>query len=945
MSSPAPQIPSACRRILAIADRSPRRAVALAERAVAAAPESAWARLTLGRCLLSWERFAEAGAALAAALAAFEAQPSPLGVAHCRLGLLLRDVLIDPRPELDGELAALERVFADLGAPQMAAATRLERARCLNALGRPTDSARLLGQIAPGLWPADAPEIGRVRRMEAIIAYRQGDFARAGALLDQAERIFARRRSAINLARCWFERAAIASYTEDFATSQAFLARAEPVFRRAGTLMQLAFCDNGIGLIAMRQGRYDEALRHTLRARDAFARIGRSRDVAVCTLHIGNIYLYSGRWDAAVAAYTLSEEAFRAAGVVSHLILSRRNRAMAYRALGRVAEAQELLAAAEHLAEHSGNRAELAEIWSVQATLLADTGQIEAGIARYEQARSQFARAGNRAAAAECRLECGWLQLGRGEVAAAEAQFAAAAPDLSQHPHHAWRAAYGLGSCAERRGDLTAAQRHIQRACAIVAGLRGRLASEQLSSSLYDQAARLYADALRLSADQGDPLAELLTIEGQRALTLRRLLVAPQRGSSDSAGPAEQINALIESHPGGTPELERALVAYSEHLLYERHLAEPPLPAAQMLDFGLDLPRLRSVLAAAFGDGWTAVSYSLADGSLWVVCLTPSELSVERVEMTAATAHLIAQVSRDSYRLYTYSDLPLLQGLTSRPWERVARLTELLLPAQARARLGPDHRLLLVPAGPLHGIPWAALRLGDRWLAEQAIIHMLPALAVAPILAARRSAGDIALLAGCSTFQGRARPLPNVAAELAAGARQWPGPAQILLDADATRAGLRAACADAGERLAILHLASHGWQMPAHGLAAHIKLWEENLLLPEIVALELAGATVILSACEGAAADVLAGEEVLSLSWAFLAAGAGAVLASVWPLPDQELRLLMEMVYRELAAGADPALALTLAQRAAMARAAEEDVGDPQIWGALQVIAGLWVNR
>ena len=89
----------------------------------------------------------------------------------------------------------------------------------------------------------------------------------------------------------------------------------------------------------------------------------------------------------------------------------------------------------------------------------------------------------------------------------------------------------------------------------------------------------------------------------------------------------------------------------------------------------------------------------------------------------------------------------------------------------------------------------------------------------------------------------------------------------------------------------------------------------------------------MLSACDGAAADVLPGEEVLSLSWALLAAGARAVLASLWPVDDQTVVALIEQFYTALRQHNDVARALAEAQRAILG-------AGPATWGSFVVAGG-----
>jgi CHAT domain-containing protein len=73
---------------------------------------------------------------------------------------------------------------------------------------------------------------------------------------------------------------------------------------------------------------------------------------------------------------------------------------------------------------------------------------------------------------------------------------------------------------------------------------------------------------------------------------------------------------------------------------------------------------------------------------------------------------------------------------------------------------------------------------------------------------------------------------------------------------------------------------------------------------PEIAALQLGRALVVLSACESAGGQRVAGEGVLSLARAFFAGGAGTVIATRWPLRDDDAAFVMERFYRALATGA-----------------------------------------
>jgi CHAT domain-containing protein len=123
----------------------------------------------------------------------------------------------------------------------------------------------------------------------------------------------------------------------------------------------------------------------------------------------------------------------------------------------------------------------------------------------------------------------------------------------------------------------------------------------------------------------------------------------------------------------------------------------------------------------------------------------------------------------------------------------------------------------------------------------------------------------------------------------------------------------------------VLHLAAHARADAAfpERSAVFLSPGDERedgwLQPPEIAALNLQGRLVVLSACESAEGSLLQGEGPLSLARAFFAGGAGGVVATRWPLRDDDAAFLMERFYRSLAEGKHVGAALRQARRDAMA--------------------------
>ena len=106
---------------------------------------------------------------------------------------------------------------------------------------------------------------------------------------------------------------------------------------------------------------------------------------------------------------------------------------------------------------------------------------------------------------------------------------------------------------------------------------------------------------------------------------------------------------------------------------------------------------------------------------------------------------------------------------------------------------------------------------------------------------------------------------------------------------------------------------------------------EDGLLTAEDVSgLDLlATELVVLSACETGLGEVRTGEGVFGLQRAFTLAGARTLVMSLWSVPDEATRELMEEFYRRILAGEGRADALRHAQLKL-----RQKYPDPYFWGA-----------
>jgi CHAT domain-containing protein len=230
--------------------------------------------------------------------------------------------------------------------------------------------------------------------------------------------------------------------------------------------------------------------------------------------------------------------------------------------------------------------------------------------------------------------------------------------------------------------------------------------------------------------------------------------------------------------------------------------------------------------------------------------------------------------------------------------------------------LGDKKRLTIVPDGPLFGLPFEAMLvtegpLAGRFLLEgYTVSYSLSLRPRSPV--SKPNHGARLLLVGNPVFpQGSVQPvcgerglslaeLPGSQREIAAIERLV-GPEQASIY---TREAARKEILGQDlKSFRIIHLATHG-------VVSERVPWESCLVfsgpqgavsLAQLTSLRLNADLVVLSACESAKGQVLAGEGLWGFAPLFLTSGAHRVVASLWRVDDQATADFMEAFYRAMA--------------------------------------------
>ncbi len=185
-------------------------------------------------------------------------------------------------------------------------------------------------------------------------------------------------------------------------------------------------------------------------------------------------------------------------------------------------------------------------------------------------------------------------------------------------------------------------------------------------------------------------------------------------------------------------------------------------------------------------------------------------------------------------------------------------------------------RLIIIPCGALHALPFALLDDGTKPLIERFEIQVAPSASIACSHAAttEESLQNAAVIA----FADHNAPLITEEAERIA--RQYK--VRAAVGSAATRRTFRECIGDA----TIVHLACHGRFVPTLPAASGLRLADGWVSIRDILDLRLNAHVVFLSGCETGRCAVDAGEELAGLTRAFHAAGARRLLTTLWPVRD-----------------------------------------------------------
>ncbi len=637
------------------------------------------------------------------------------------------------------------------------------------------------------------------------------------------------------------------------------------------------------------------------------------------------------RYEEAAALYRQARQEWLAGDAKLNAARTAMLQAMAEARLGDMAGAHTLLGTAEEEFARLGDTGLILITRLRRGQLALRAGEAARALALAQACEAGFGAAGQAPYQAEALLLEGdallhlgqWESAGRALSRAHDRARACASPALVYSAH------LSLGRLAERQGRPAPALRRYAAAEGTLERMQRNLTVALrpafLANKLDAQRARVL-----LQLQLGDVAGAFETVERVRAqialgyLSGRETLrwEANDPISVALAGELDQLrgrhHALTErardaagADPAALGAIERQMRAVADQLRLRRPVDAPEAAAA---------PRVPQ-LQRALGESEAMLAYFDDGARMRVFFIDRARVEQVSLEIVSAdVSRALDQLGRNLSRALAAGPARAEAALLGPARAILQRLWAQLVGPVA-PMLRDRSRIFIVPYGPLHALPFNLLHDGASYLVERAEIVTLPGAATLLRRAPRRPDGARVLV------HDDAGRLPDVERE--AEIIQALFPTITLKGAAATREALQAPPAG------ILHIAAHGAHRTDNPDFSHIALADGQLLIDDLLQMDLSYELVTLSACETGRGRVTAGDETLGIGWAFLYAGAGAVVSSLWRVSDARTAPLMAGFYGALRNGLSKSSALRAAQLQALA---DDPGAHPAFWGAFQLL-------
>lgn len=851
------------------------------------------------------------------------------------------------------------RLYSELGNAREAARTLSSSIQPLILLGqydrafRAYESARKIFRESKDEW-----RLARLELNAGNIFYRQDRFEEALAHYECAYEGLASHRDSEGIPIVLSNMAVCLISMNDFPRALATYQQARNVCEKNEMPLLVGQADYNIAYLYYLRGEYGSAIERLYAARKACEATGDAYHFALCHLDLSDVYLELNLSEEAREMAHEGFEQFEKMGLRYEAAKTLANEAIAYGQQSRTMQALELFAKSREMFAQEKNLVWPHLLDLYQALLLFHEGRHFEARRLCTGAAEFFDKSVLRGKSALAHLLLARIALQVGEIQEAEREAAASAGRVAplHTPVLEYQAHFLLGQLAQRRGELRKARECYQAARAALESLRTRIHTEELKISFGKNRLQVYEALVELAlAEAGnmESIAEaFLCMEAAKSRSMSEMIFrSGQSLPLGEAGQSELVRRIrelredlnwyyhrIEQEQLRTEDnSEKQLTRlHQEVLARENELVRTlrELPAQERENATLEAPANFSLeqLQASLPADAGLVEYFFVGEQIIAAVVKQNTIEILPVSIVSRILQYLQflRFQLSKFRMGTaYTEKfvqPLLRAtqghLEGLYWELFAPL---------RRALDSCKHLVIISHGPLHFLPFHALRFDGRYLCDEFTISYAPSATIFYLCQQKETnTSNRSLILGVPDQHA-----PQIRGEVEAVAELFPD-SELLLGERATSARLR----DQGSDLGLLHIATHGVYRQDNPMFSGLRMGDGYLYLYDLYQMRIAARLVTLSGCATGMNVVAAGDELLGLQRGLFCAGATTLLLSLWDVHDETTAKLMKCFYEKLGQSSDMAGSL---------RAAMQEIRDrhphPYFWAPFLLTGQLTENK
>ncbi len=462
-------------------------------------------------------------------------------------------------------------------------------------------------------------------------------------------------------------------------------------------------------------------------------------------------------------------------------------------------------------------------------------------------------------------------------------------PQIKDNGPIYWMILFDRGRIAEQEGNLKQAIGFYSQSVDVIEQQRSTINTEACKIGFVGDKQTVYCRLIDALFSDKQYASALEYIERSKSRALVDML-AMKKDFAVQAGDEKQIRELLAVKDQGEQEAlvhselvnkgnTRSVVIKTTDQLRQR----TPELASLISVTSLSVAEIQKLIPA----DEALVEYYYTDQYLFTFILTSQGLSAVRLD----SGHIADDIK--NFRA-------AIENTSSSDHEILAKqmFNQLFKPIENKL---PTSRLIIVPHGALHYLPFYALYDGKDYLIERYSIRMLPSASMFKYLQRDKSEklGDI-LAFGNPDLGDQKYNLVNAENEAVSVSKTLPR-SKYFLRKEATETVLK----KYGEGFNYIHFATHGEFDADKPLNSALLLAADSandgrLTVDKLYSMKLNADLVTLSACETGLGKIANGDDVVGLTRGFLYAGSSSIVASLWKVDDLATSTLMTSFYEAL---------------------------------------------